>query len=451
MSIRKIKISRSSSRRGDFADIEDLIDDDKNLEIIPEDEVVNSPIRKKKISPLRVTTKSRGKRTVEIKELDPDMIPPTIKDFMDPSHTGSKIAVIGKPGCFRKGTRVRMFNGSEKRVEDVKIGDEVMGDDFTVRKVYDICRNYDLMYKITPLRGESVIVNSKHILSLKDSNDCIHDIRLDEFLRSPVQERYNWFNANGETYPFTITELTNDDYYGFILDGNHRFQLYDGSVVHNTGKSSIIRSLLYEKREIFPCAQVYSGTEDSNHAYGKFIPSSFIHNAYNPIAYNDFIRRQKLAKTHFTNPWAVCVWDDITEDERIFNQPIIKGTYKNGRHWKMLHILSLQYALDIKPVIRTNIDGTFLLRETSHRNRKVLFENYVSCMDDYNDFCSIFDQVTNDYTSLYVHNRVQSNNFEDCIFWYKARQDIPSDFKFGCREFWMFHEERYNQNYIDPV
>lgn len=669
---RSLRISRA--HKHDYDDIEDvnaLLTDleekaveDVHLDSVPEetpvdmvfedDEHASKPSKApRKTIPVKVSAK--GKRTIHIQELDPNIIPPNLEEFMDPGHTGSKLAVIGKPGCFAKGTRVRMFNGTVKNIEDISVGEQVMGDDSTPRNVIELCRGRDTMYRIQPNKGKSVVVNSKHILSLMSSGTARHkkgeilDIELDKYLNYPNKGRYKWFKTeviypeqsieldpyilgywlgdgtsskptittiekevidyfatyysnhpynkfckasnpyeygifgrvhckggnpflnslrtynilnnkhiphaykvnsrkhrlallaglldsdgsldmNGTCYEitfkneqllddtvelarslgfsaskiprigkcynsknpdhsdtyyrcrivgehltdipcvvprkravsrrqiknplvsgFTTTKLEEDDYYGFILDGNHRFLLDDFSVVHNTGKSSLIRSLLYEKSEIFPCGQVYSGTEDSNHAYGKFLPSTFIHNSFNQSAYMDFIRRQKIAKQYLDNPWAVCVWDDITEDERIFNLPLVKGTYKNGRHWKMLHLLSLQYALDIKPVIRTNIDGAFLLRETNKRNRKVLFENYASAIDDYSDFCSIFDQVTNDYVSLYIHNRVQSNSFEDCVFWYKARDDIPQDFTFGCKEFWWFHEERYNPLYVDPI
>lgn len=218
-----------------------------------------------------------------------------------------------------------------------------------------------------------------------------------------------------------------------------------------TGKSTLIKSLLYEKSDFIPCCQIYSGTEDSNHSFSKFVPSSFIFNGFSQSSYLDFVRRQKIAKQYLENPWAAVVLDDCSEDEKIFNLPIIKGTYKNGRHWKMFHMLSLQYAMDIRPAIRTCIDGTFILRETNRRNRRILFEYYAACVDDFADFCDILDQITNDFRALYVHNRTQSNNIEDCLFWYKARDDIPEDFKFGCAEYWQCHNERYNNAYIDPI
>ena len=42
------------------------------------------------------------------------------------------------------------------------------------------------------------------------------------------------------------------------------------------------------------------------------------------------------------------------------------------------------------------------------------------------------------------------NKIEDCIFWYKAPR-ITESWQFGCDEFWMFHHERFNKNYVPSV
>ena len=48
-----------------------------------------------------------------------------------------------------------------------------------------------------------------------------------------------------------------------------------------TGKTTLIASLLYEKRNIFPIGLVMSGTEDSNGYYKKIFPSTFVYNKLN--------------------------------------------------------------------------------------------------------------------------------------------------------------------------
>lgn len=64
--------------------------------------------------------------------------------------------------CFAKGTRFVMFDGSIKNVEDIIVGDILMGPDSKPRTVLATKQGRDEMFKITPGNGESHIVNSKH-------------------------------------------------------------------------------------------------------------------------------------------------------------------------------------------------------------------------------------------------------------------------------------------------
>lgn len=214
-----------------------------------------------------------------------------------------------------------------------------------------------------------------------------------------------------------------------------------------TGKSTIINSILYQKRHIFPCGVVFSGTEDSNHNFEKMFPPLFIYNKLDEKKIEDYIQRQKLARAHLKNPWGVLLLDDCTDKPNILKSELFLDIYKNGRHYKSLFILAMQYALDVLPAIRTNIDGTFILREPNLTNREKLWKNYASIIPDFTQFCDIMDQLTDDHTALYIHNATTSNKLEDCVFWYKATE-IPETFRFGCDEFWKYNNERLDQSTI---
>jgi len=191
-----------------------------------------------------------------------------------------------------------------------------------------------------------------------------------------------------------------------------------------------------------------SGTEDSNDHYKQMFPSTFVFNAYDEDKLRSFVKRQKLAAKHLENPWAVCLLDDCTDNPGLFKKPFQQGMYKRGRHWLMWYILSLQYGMDVPPVIRTNVDGVFILREPNLRNRRVMWENYGGIIPDFNLFCQILDQITDDYTALYIHNATRSNDWKECVFWYKAPKSLPKDSNFGSTEFWRSHYSPYNEKYI---
>lgn len=218
-----------------------------------------------------------------------------------------------------------------------------------------------------------------------------------------------------------------------------------------TGKTTIISSILYAKKHLIPVGMVMCGTEDSNGFYRKMFPSTFVFNNYDDEQIQKFIRRQKLAKQHIDNPWSLLLLDDCTDKPQIFRSQTQLWMFKNLRQISVgLYIISLQYALDCPPSVRTNVDGIFILREPILRNRKMLFENYAGIIGDFKIFCDLMDQLTTDYTALYIHNASKSNIWTEAVFWYKAKIP-PEDFKFGCPEYWDFHYERYNPEYVDPL
>ena len=133
------------------------------------------------------------------------------------------------------------------------------------------------------------------------------------------------------------------------------------------------------------------------------------------------------------NPWTMLIIDVCMDDPTVFNKGPLPGLFKNGRHWKMLYIVSLQYALDVKPHIRSNIDGVFIFRESNVAIRKRLYENYAGIIPSFSLFEKIMDTITGDYTALYVQNSINTNDWKECVFYYKA--PVVGDFKFGCAEY----------------
>ena len=73
---------------------------------------------------------------------------------------------VGLGKCHGKGTEILMSNGTIKKVEDIKVGENLMGDDGTPRTVLGLARGQEQMYKITLTNGDSYTCNESHILAL---------------------------------------------------------------------------------------------------------------------------------------------------------------------------------------------------------------------------------------------------------------------------------------------
>jgi hypothetical protein len=99
---------------------------------------------------------------------------------VNPSAVGNVIALHGPMGvgkCHAKDTEILMYDGSIKLVQDILVGDAIMGDDSTCRKVLSLGRGEDEMYDIVPVKGDKYTVNSEHILCLKQSGiGCVNPV-----------------------------------------------------------------------------------------------------------------------------------------------------------------------------------------------------------------------------------------------------------------------------------
>ena len=78
--------------------------------------------------------------------------------------------LIEEFGCHIKGTKVLMYDGSIKNVEDIIIGDVLMGNDNTPRVVQELYNGTDQLYKITLSNGDYQIVNSHHPVYFRKYN-----------------------------------------------------------------------------------------------------------------------------------------------------------------------------------------------------------------------------------------------------------------------------------------
>lgn len=84
--------------------------------------------------------------------------------------------------CLAKDTPLLMYDGSVCVVQDVKVGDLLMGDDSTPRRILSLARGRERMYRISNHFGDQFVCNESHILSLKSADGVVNDISVREYL-----------------------------------------------------------------------------------------------------------------------------------------------------------------------------------------------------------------------------------------------------------------------------
>ena len=83
--------------------------------------------------------------------------------------SGSVLLVLatGAGKCLAKDTPVLMYDGTAKLVQDILPGELLMGPDSKPRRVLSLARGREMMYRVTPTKGDPYTVNESHILSLR--------------------------------------------------------------------------------------------------------------------------------------------------------------------------------------------------------------------------------------------------------------------------------------------
>jgi len=218
----------------------------------------------------------------------------------------------------------------------------------------------------------------------------------------------------------------------------------------DTGKSFLVRDLLYHHKNI-PIGTVISGTEAGNGFYSKHVPKLFIHDEYNTSIIENILKRQKIVlkgikkdeemhkRPTKIDPRAFVILDDCLYDGSWTKDKMMRLLFMNGRHWKVMLIITMQYPLGIPPDLRTNIDYVFILREPYINNRKRIWENYAGMFPTFESFTQVMDQCTENFECLVIDNNSKSNKIQEQIFWYKAQNH--EDFKLGSKEYWELSKD----------
>ena len=93
-----------------------------------------------------------------------------LQENLEKDITGEFVNFIMSPAgsgkCLGYGTEVLMYDGSTKQVQDIKVGEQLMGWDSKPRNVLSTCTGEEELIKIIPNKGEPWICNKSHILSV---------------------------------------------------------------------------------------------------------------------------------------------------------------------------------------------------------------------------------------------------------------------------------------------
>jgi len=168
--------------------------------------------------------------------------------FLLAGLSGISQAYTGFGKCLAKGTQVLMHDGRRVNVENVEVGDYLMGPDGERRTVLSTTTGVGPMYRVSPTMGEDFVCNDVHVLSLKKTNvgdnptlqrcsDMVN-VPLDEYLGWPSWKKhiYKLWRTGVEWEPRNLAPMIDPYFMGVLLgDGSTK-----GSIAVTTADDEIV-------------------------------------------------------------------------------------------------------------------------------------------------------------------------------------------------------------------
>ncbi len=111
------------------------------------------------------------------------------------------VSIMSGQGCHARGTKILMHDGYLKNVEDISIGDKLMGNDNTPRNVLSLAHGNEQMYRVTVNDGSQYDVNESHILSLISCESGIRgSLKKGNVINVPLKDYLSWSDRKKRTY-----------------------------------------------------------------------------------------------------------------------------------------------------------------------------------------------------------------------------------------------------------
>lgn len=211
----------------------------------------------------------------------------------------------------------------------------------------------------------------------------------------------------------------------------------------NTGKSLLMRDILYHIKDKYSAGVVISPTDSATGFWSRHIPKSFIYSEFTEETVARVIESQKaLARRNQTPASIFLVLDDCMHNNKILKSKPMRDVLLNGRHYKIGLFISTQYVTLIDTAARANVDYTFSLAEKNYENIQKLYKYFfASSFTDFKRFLAAFNSCTLNFECMVQDNTAVPQS-ETGVLYYKANPERTMNFLLGEFTMWPFEKDK---------
>eukprot|EP00741_Cyanophora_paradoxa_P016746 tig00020936_g16174.t1 len=200
-----------------------------------------------------------------------------------------------------------------------------------------------------------------------------------------------------------------------------------------TGKSFFLRDLMFNLSGTFPGGIVISQTDRLNGRQQAIMQ----HNKSEDVL---------AGKEDPVDPRFFVLLDDVISDSRLRYDEALNELFVAGRHYKIMTLITTQYAKGINPVLRSNTDLAVIFKCSQAMQREALAKEWGDIISQ-RAFYYLLDKYTQDNHCLIIDSSNNSTNPLDVLYVYKAEE--PPPFRIGSKEYWE-GETVNGENLVGP-
>lgn len=234
-----------------------------------------------------------------------------------------------------------------------------------------------------------------------------------------------------------------------IASGDKSGKLFYLIGSRGSGKSTLMKDIVYHLRKSVDYAIAFSHTIDTCEMLKQFLPECNVYNEYREDIVQKAIKVMTAVQTKGKLRRLLIIMDDCMFDPKILNTKIMAELHMNGRHPNITLVNCCQFMMSVPLKLRGLIDYTFVLKTPRLSDQKRLHEYFFGMFEKRQDFTKVLEKCTNNYECLILDNTNPSTNLNDVLYYYKADPTIGS-FRIGKKIFYeLAHIYKKNGNHAE--
>lgn len=211
-----------------------------------------------------------------------------------------------------------------------------------------------------------------------------------------------------------------------------------------SGKSVLLRQLMYIMRDRFDFALGMTNTRDTADMFRTFLPHHFVFDqGYDDAVADNYLQMCKKLDDVGKVRHSALLEDDVMGDSKFLNSTTQKEMHFNGRHWNQTLICTSQNPMCHRPNLRSQADVVISMAFTSHTDIKKLYEHWFSTQgfEKVDEFAAVFRSCTENFGCIVLDRTSVDKTVNGCIHHYRVELDPPlPPFRIGRPIFFLYSE-----------